>query len=120
MNLTPIFKLLSDETRVRVIHLLSWEELCVCELVGVLDIPQPKISKILSKLRDLDLVEDSRKEKFVFYHLKDKNPLLNHILEFISENIADYPELENDRKRLKDKEKYIDACSLASLKEMAD
>ncbi len=50
------------------------------------------------QLRDLDLVEDSRKEKFVFYHLKDKNPLLNHILEFISENIADYPELENDRK----------------------
>ncbi len=38
------FKLLSDETRFRVIMLLLEKELAVCELVGILDLPQPKIS----------------------------------------------------------------------------
>lgn len=102
MKLTPIFKLLSDETRLRVILLISCEELCVCELCGILNEPQPKISKkILSKLRDLDLVSDQRKDKFVFYSIKDNNKLLNHTTQFILNNIDDYPNILEDQSRLK-------------------
>lgn len=116
MTLTPIFKLLSDETRLRVMVILKETPMCVCELVGVLEVPQPKISKILSKLRDMDLVEDTRVEKFVFYRLKADNALLNHVLAYIDENIHHYSRLETDRQRLSKKEAYLDACSLASLK----
>ena len=63
------FKLLSDETRFRVIMLLLEKELAVCELVGILDLPQPKVSKALAKLRDLGLVLDERKEKYMYYSL---------------------------------------------------
>ena len=72
-QLTNIFKILSDETRLRIIILLYQEELCVCELSGILDVPQPKISKNLAKFRDMNLVVDERKDKFVFYSLKDEN-----------------------------------------------
>lgn len=118
MNLTPIFKLLSDETRLRVILLLSKEELCVCEICGVLDEPQPKISKVLSKLRDMDLVSSDRKDKFIFYTIKDTNGLLNNTLMYVLENLSDYPQLVLDQERLVNKEDYLDQCSLGLLKDI--
>lgn len=119
MKLTPIFKLLSDETRLRVILLISHEELCVCELCGILNEPQPKISKILSKLRDMDLVSDQRKDKFVFYAIKDNNKLLNHTIEFILNNMDAYPNILEDQSRLKHKEHYIDKCALEALRDIS-
>lgn len=118
MDLTAIFKLLSDETRMRVITLIYQEELCVCELCGILDQPQPKVSKVLAKLRDMNLVTDERKEKFVFYRLKKTNPLLNHTLDYLLKHTMDYPVLFQDSQRLLDKEKYIDQCSLESLRDI--
>lgn len=118
MNLTPIYKLLSDETRLRVILLLSKDQLCVCELCGILDEPQPKISKILSKLRDLNLVTDVRKEKFVFYAIKKNQALLNDNIDFITKHLDDYPKLKEDHLRLAVKEKHIDACSLQALRDL--
>lgn len=120
MNITPVFKLLSDESRLRVILLLATEKLCVCELVGILDIPQPKISKILSKLRDMNLVDDERIEKFVFYTLKNNNLILNNTLSFITTHLTEYPQIKTDLDRLDDKDKFINACSLASLKEITE
>ena len=46
-RLTNIFKLMSDETRLRIIMLLNRETLCVCEISGILNIPQPRISQNL-------------------------------------------------------------------------
>ncbi|AGA68493.1 putative transcriptional regulator [Desulfitobacterium dichloroeliminans LMG P-21439] len=110
-TLTNIFKILSDETRLRIIMLLYQQDLCVCELSGILDIPQPKISKSLSKLRDTNLVSDTRLEKFVFYSLKTEDPVLLNTLKTIMENLESYPQLINDRTRLADKEIYLNACN---------
>ncbi len=115
--LTPILKLLSDISRLRVILLLSKAELCVCELCGILEMPQPKISKILSKLRDLDLVTDQRQERFVFYSLNSQDALLNHIVGFIISDIEAHPQLALDQLRLANKEQYIDQCALDTLHE---
>jgi len=110
-QLTNIFKILSDETRLRMIVLLYQEELCVCELSGILDVPQPNISKNLSKLRDLNIVTDVRKEKFVFYSLKSDNKVLISIIKNIMEDIDLYPKLIADKARLNDKEKHLTHCS---------
>lgn len=118
MDLTKVFKLLSDESRIRVIHLLSHDALCVCEMVGVLELPQPKISKVLSKLRDMDLVEVTRKDKFAFYSLKTDEPLIQHILLYINDHILKYQLLDSDLKRLDHKFQYIEACSIETLKEI--
>ena len=109
-QLTNIFKILSDETRVRIIILLYQEELCVCELSGILDVPQSRISKNLSKMRDLNLVVDERKEKFVFYRLKTDNRLFLNTIENIMKDFGSYPQLVTDKSRLGSKEEYLNKC----------
>ena len=52
------FKALSDETRLRILALLVCGELCVCDLMAVLDLPQSTVSRHLAYLRHAGLVED--------------------------------------------------------------
>lgn len=109
-KLTDFFKLLSDETRLRILVLLYHKELCVCEMCGIMEESQPKISKHLAKLRDMGLVRDERKEQFIFYYLKADNELFKGIIEKLVENIEDYPVLKNDIERSMDAEKYLETC----------
>lgn len=111
-SLINIFKILSDETRLRILMLLLEGELCVCEIYGILDESQPKVSKALSKLRDLDIVRDERKEKFVYYSLNKENILLIEILNSIKEKIDLYPQLKADKENIYMKDEYLKSCSL--------
>lgn len=114
-DLTNIFKVLSDETRLRMLMLLHMDALCVCELCGILELSQPKVSKNLSKLRDMNIVTDERKEKFVFYSLKKEHPMLMSILDEIDKTIELYPKILEDRIRLGKKENYLNQCTLIAL-----
>lgn len=111
-NLINLFKILSDETRLRILMLILEEELCVCEIYGILDESQPKVSKALSKLRDLGIVLDERKEKFVYYRLNKDNTLMIEILNSIKEKIELYPQLNIDSKNMVKKDDYLKNCSL--------
>ncbi len=111
-HLVNIFKLLCDETRLRIIILLSQQELCVCELSGILDVPQPKVSKNLSKLRDMNVVFGRREEKFVYYTLSTDNEILTNTVKNILDSIDDYPQLISDQNRVAYKEKYLSQCSI--------
>ena len=51
VSVDRMFRALSDRTRLRILHLLLPGELCVCHLVNVLDLPQPKVSRHLAYLR---------------------------------------------------------------------
>lgn len=113
-QLVNIYKILSDETRLRIIILLAQQELCVCQLSGILDVSQPKISKNLSKLRDMNLVLDERKEKFVFYKLRDENIILNNSVKNILDNLDAYPQLISDKSRIANKEIYLNQCCINS------
>lgn len=109
-KLTDIFKILSEETRLRIIVLLAQNELCVCELSYILDVSQPNISKNLSKLKDLDLVTSERKEKFIFYKLKIENKIMSDIVKEILDNLENYPQLVIDQSRNIDNQKLLDQC----------
>lgn len=110
-EITNVFKLLSDESRLRMLVLLYKQELCVCEMTGVLNLPQSRVSKNLARLRDLNLVKDERREKFVFYTLKTDNSLLIKSIELILDQIDRYPQIKADFDRLNDKEKYLNQCT---------
>lgn len=114
-QLVDIYKLMSDETRLRILVLLYQEECCVCELSDILDVPQPRISKNLSKLRDLNLVSVNRHDKFMYYTLKKEENLLIQSLDLIIKSIKDYPQLASDQERLFDKEQYLKNSTLACL-----
>lgn len=68
-RLEDIFKALGDQTRLRLVNLLLKQELCVCELVEALNLPQPKVSRHLGILKDAGLVLDRREAQMVFYRL---------------------------------------------------
>lgn len=110
-DLTNVFKTLSDETRLRIMMLLYSDELCVCEISGILNVPQPTVSKGLSKLRDLNLVVDTRKEKFVYYKLKTDHFMLNSILSDVMSSIDQYPQLKADQDGISNKWKYSESAT---------
>lgn len=110
--LTEFFKLASDETRLRIIILLAQKELAVCEICGVLKLTQPKVSKHLGKLRDMEFVTDTRKEKFIFYSLNLKDEAITEFVKDIINHIDLYPQLKKDSIRLADREVYLSQCNV--------
>lgn len=106
-GLTNIFKILADETRIRILVLLYHKKLCVCQMQGVMKESQPKISKHLAKLRNMGFVKDEREEKFIFYYLDKDNEILVSMLKNILSNIDDYPTLKDDLIRISNTDDYI-------------
>lgn len=111
-KLTDYFKLLSDETRLRIMILLFHNEFCVCQLTGITGLAQPNVSKHLARLRNMGLVKDERKEQYTFYSLSIKEKLFEDILESIVENIKDYPTLRLDIEKSKAAGKYIELMNM--------
>lgn len=70
-GLSEIFKALSDETRTRILYLLSLQELCVCDMADVLEMSLPAVSHHLRLLKALRLVKYRREGKQVYYSLAD-------------------------------------------------
>ncbi len=62
-----MFKALSDETRLRIYLLLLQGELCVCELVNILNMEQSRISHSVRILREAGLVVNRREGKWIIY-----------------------------------------------------
>ena len=98
-RLLELFKALSDETRLRIMVLLLKRDYCVCELTEILELSQPKISKHLSKLRDLGFVSTFRDKQFMVYKITINNQVFKVVLETVLGNIEDYPVLMEDAKR---------------------
>lgn len=65
-----LFHALSDQTRLRVIDLLSSGEKCVCELQNALGAAQSRLSFHLKVLREAGLVNDRKQGRWNFYSLK--------------------------------------------------
>jgi ArsR family transcriptional regulator len=96
-----ILKILSDPTRLRLLALLSREELSVAELQDILDMGQSRISSQLALLRQVDLVSDRREGKNAFYSLRA--PLAPKTLALIRAaiaSVAELPVMEEDRENL--------------------
>jgi len=68
-TVSRLFKALADETRLRIVALLSHGELCVCHLEEALKLSQPNISRHLAILRLSGVVEARREGSWVHYRL---------------------------------------------------
>ena len=65
-----LFKALADETRLKILWLLmGQEELCVCDIMGVLGITQSKASRHLRYLFNAGLVTDRREGLWMYYRI---------------------------------------------------
>ena len=70
-HLDALFRGFADPTRLRVLNVLATGELCVCDIVDILQLPQPTVSRHLSYLRRCGLVESTRDWKYAHYRLAD-------------------------------------------------
>jgi ArsR family transcriptional regulator len=96
-----MFRAFSDRTRLRILHLLRNGELCVCDLVSVLNCPQPKASRHLAYLRRAGLVLARKEGLWMHYSLAAAHsPFHQKLLDCLSCCFADVPELSKDAQAL--------------------
>ena len=74
---SKLFKALADETRLRMLSLLTTREMCVCEVMVALDLTQPTASHHLGILETVGLVRHRKEGKWVFYCLSNSSQFEN-------------------------------------------
>jgi ArsR family transcriptional regulator, arsenate/arsenite/antimonite-responsive transcriptional repressor len=83
-ELLSILKAMADESRLRILCLLSQKELCVCEIEEVLKTSQSNISRHLTKLKDKGLITSEKQAQFVIHRIDremaQKYPFISDVL----------------------------------------
>jgi ArsR family transcriptional regulator len=101
-KIAHLFKALSDETRLRILSLLGAGELCVCDLMEILALPQSTVSRHLAYLRNADLVEDRRQGVWMYYRLAGEESTLHHdLLALLQVRLANIPQAAADQAALR-------------------
>lgn len=101
MKLVKIYRCLCDETRLRILHLLHRQPLCVCHVQDVLRLPQVAVSKHLAYLRTNRLVQAERHGKWMVYRLPKRAPVeLDLQLRCLQDCVSINPVFRKDLKRL--------------------
>lgn len=72
-DLSEMFKIFADETRLRIICAILNTELCVCDLCELLELSQSAVSHQLQLLRSSKLVKYRKEGKQVYYSLEDEH-----------------------------------------------
>jgi ArsR family transcriptional regulator len=100
-DLVPLFAALADRTRLRLLNLIAGREVCVCYLVEVLRLGQPKISRHLAYLRNAGVVAARREGKWMHYRLEHSgDPATVSILDAAFESFKLDREMQSDLSRL--------------------
>lgn len=99
-----IFKALSDETRLRVLNLFikTGKNLCVCELMDGLKLPQYTISKALQGLKNINLFKYEKEGTWVYYKLNQDLPENKLLIKFLK-TFLQSEVFEEDEKRITDR-----------------
>ncbi|MBC15668.1 Transcriptional regulator, ArsR family [Pseudodesulfovibrio profundus] len=94
-------KALSDPTRLRVLNLLEHGELCVCDLMAVLELPQPKVSRHMAFLKRTEWVTSRRCGKWIYYSLAaPENPVQGSVLSALRQAMPQVPQATEDHEQL--------------------
>ncbi len=100
-DLEKFFLALADRNRLRLLHLMGDDEVCVCFFVEILQMPQPKVSRHLAYLRRAGIVDARREGKWIHYRMV--LPEDDHAVRVLTEVrswISSDQEMQRDRQRL--------------------
>lgn len=101
-----LFRALSEEARLRIVMLLTDGELCVCDLMAILEEPQSKISRHLAYLTHSGLTEGKRVGVWMHYSLKGPlDEVYKAQIEFLEKQLSHLPQFCSDRNRLSELKK---------------
>jgi len=102
-SIAQVLRLLGDETRLRILILVSQTPLNVSELTTILGMAQSGISRHLSHLRKMKLLQERKEGIWTFYQLAQKESLdseLHLLWSYLQEQLASMKDPNNDRVRL--------------------
>jgi ArsR family transcriptional regulator len=95
-----MFRAFSDPIRLRILRLLQGEECCVGDLVSILDLAQPTISRHLAYLKKAGLVTVRKDGLWCFYALaRAAGPFHRNLLHCLESCFKEVPELKADAER---------------------
>lgn len=99
MNIT---RALSDENRVRIIAALRDRELCVCQIIEMLQLSPSTVSKHLSILRNARLLNSRKEGRWMHYSLArdPRRPMAVEAIDWVLRCIGEDPRVGADRERL--------------------
>ena len=122
--MTDLFKLLSDVLRIRILMILRRKELSVCQLMGIMGVSQPLVSRNLSLLYKGGFLEERREGKLRFYCLrKDIGKEKSEILDFLQEHLKDNAVYQDDLRTLQECsefQKKAGRCDMKTLQEFVE
>ena len=98
-----VFKALSEEPRIRILHLLlRSDQLCITDLERVLDFTQAKTSRHLTYLKNSGIVSSTKIDQWSFYFIKEEiSDFVNQALEYLNrdqvlqQDLVSYQDLYN-------------------------
>ncbi len=109
-----LFGALADETRLRIVNLLSRGELCVCDIMKILDAPQSKTSRHLATLRHAGLVNGRREGAWMHYSLTEADtPLRRMFAEWLNDAGGEVPNGSADLETLSRLRRRGELCTPA-------
>ncbi len=110
-NSAELFKALGDETRLRILNLLAQGELCVCDIMAVLEIGQSKASRHLAYLRNVGLVTDRRSGIWMYYTLAEPAGVTHaRIVEWLTAAAGELAEAAADLRALRARKRATGQC----------
>ncbi|MDH3390765.1 MAG: metalloregulator ArsR/SmtB family transcription factor [Desulfobulbaceae bacterium] len=113
-DVAQVFKALGDETRLRIMALLvDGNELCVCDIMAALKLPQSTVSRHLSYLRSSGLVSDRRQGIWMYYQVKrEDNKNIAKLFDMLAGMLAALDQVEEDQRCLREhlKQKKLQSC----------
>lgn len=100
--LTRLLRALGEETRLRIVALLSHGELCVCHIEAALDLNQSTASRQLGILRTSGVVDCRRDGTWVYYRIAEQDvEMVGKVLEVVTQAFGAERALRADHARLR-------------------
>lgn len=103
-DLVNVAAALSDENRVRALAVLNQGELCVCQLIELLQLAPSTVSKHMSILRQAGLVDSRKDGRWAYYFLPDakseSSAVAKEAVKWAIRSLGDGAQITADRKRI--------------------
>jgi len=101
-DILDVTKALADGSRLRVLMALGGGELCVCQIVELLQLAPSTVSKHMSILRQARLVESRKEGRWMYYRLPDRAApkAVRGAVAWVRRHLAQSPQIVRDTKEL--------------------
>lgn len=100
---TKFFKALGEPTRLKILRLIAEREMCVCELMEVLEMNQPRISQHLKVLKEAGVVKERKQAQWSYYSVccNDFQEFINAFVSFMTEDMKNISDLATEYQRMR-------------------